>query len=78
MALTAAQRNALPRSAFVYPATRKYPVPTPAQARSAGISERQRMGILRNALSRAAQPNTRSTYPRVARVVRQRDRRAHV
>ncbi|HEY7010133.1 MAG TPA: hypothetical protein VH395_14390 [Jatrophihabitantaceae bacterium] len=58
MPLTARQRNALPDSAFAYPLQRKYPVPTKAQARRAGISETQRLGLHRNALSRAAQANT--------------------
>jgi hypothetical protein len=72
MALTARQRRALPSSAFVYPATRKYPVPTKAQARKAGISERQRLGLHRNALSRAAQSGTSGSYARVGPVVRRR------
>jgi hypothetical protein len=58
MPLTARQRNALPDSAFAYPAKRAYPVPTKAQARRAGISETQRLGLHRNALSRAAQAHT--------------------
>jgi hypothetical protein len=58
MALTAKQRNKLPNSAFAYPSKRAYPVPTKAQARKAGISETQRLGLHRNALSRAAQTNT--------------------
>lgn len=72
MALTARQRNALPNSAFAYPSLRKYPVPTKAQARKAGISERQRQGIHRNALSRAAQRNTHGSYGHVARHVAKR------
>ena len=72
MALTAKQRNALPNSAFAYPAQRKYPVPTKAQARNAGISERQRIGLHRNALSRAAQSNTAGSYRHVARKVNAR------
>lgn len=59
MALTAKQRNALPRSAFLDPANRRFPVPTAAQARRAGIGERQRLGILRNALARASQRQAR-------------------
>jgi hypothetical protein len=70
--LTAAQRNKLPPSAFAYPASRKYPVPTAAQAKRAGISERQRLAIHRNALSRAAQTQTMGSYGRVAAVVRKR------
>lgn len=65
MALTAKQRTALPDSAFVY-SGRRYPVPTKAQARKAGISEKQRVGLHRNALSRAAQANTSGSYCRVA------------
>ena len=72
MALSARQRNKLPRSAFAYPSTRKYPVPTKAQARKAGISERQRLGLHRNALSRAAQKSTSGSYSTVARKVRSR------
>jgi hypothetical protein len=66
VALTAAQRNRLPASAFAYPAARKYPVPTKAQARRAGISERQRLATHRNALSRAAQRSTSGSYRHVA------------
>ena len=72
MALTAKQRNALPRSAFAYPSRRAYPVPTRAQARRAGISERQRLNIHRNALSRSAQRNTRGSHGHVRRVVARR------
>jgi hypothetical protein len=72
MPLTAAQRNKLPSSAFVYPSTRKYPVPTRAQARRAGISERQRIATHRNALSRAAQKNTSGSSSRVRAVVARR------
>jgi len=72
MALTAKQRNALPASAFVYRKARKYPVPTKAQAKRAGISERQRLNLHRNALSRAAQPQTMGTKGRVRAVVRKR------
>lgn len=59
MALTAKQRNALPPSAFLDPRNRRFPVPTKAQARGAGISEAQRVRTLRNALARAAQPQAR-------------------
>ena len=69
MALSAKQRNKLPPSAFAYPAQRKYPVPTKTQAKKAGISETQRLGLHRNALSRAAQPNTAGSYRHVARKV---------
>jgi hypothetical protein len=70
--LTAAQRNKLPSSAFAYPGSRKYPVPTQAQARRAGISERQRLAIHRSALQRAGQSQTMGSYGRVASVVRTR------
>jgi hypothetical protein len=47
-------------------------MPTKAQARRAGISEKQRLNIHRNALSRASQRNTRGSYPKVAKVARTR------
>jgi hypothetical protein len=72
MALSARQRRALPASAFAYPSARKYPVPTKAQARKAGISERQRLGLHRNALARAAQSGTSGSYRHVARHVSRR------
>jgi hypothetical protein len=72
MALTAKQRAALPSSAFAYPSQRKYPVPTRAQAKRAGISERQRLGIHRNALSRSAQSKTSGSYRHVAKKVASR------
>jgi len=65
MALSTAQRNALPRSAFVYHAgprsAWRYPTPTRAQARRAGISEAQRARTHRAALSYSARRNTRGT-----------------
>lgn len=72
MALTSKQRNALPKSAFALPGQRKYPVPTKAQAKKAGISERQRVATIRNALARSAQPQTRGAYPTIARLARTR------
>ena len=70
--LTGKQRAALPPSAFAYPNKRAYPVPTRAQAAKAGISERQRIGLHRNALSRAAQRGTSGSYGKVASVVAKR------
>ena len=72
MPLTAAQRRRLPSSAFVYPKQRKYPVPTKAQARKAGISEKQRLATHRNALSRGAQKKTSGSYTGVAKKVKAR------
>jgi hypothetical protein len=72
VALTARQRNRLPDSAFAYPNVRKFPVPTKAQARKAGISERQRLGLHRNALARAAQRQTMGSHAHVARKVDKR------
>jgi hypothetical protein len=72
MALSSKQRSKLPPSAFAYPKTRKYPVPTANQAKKAGISERQRLGLHRNALSRAAQSNTVGSYRHVAKHVARR------
>lgn len=59
MALTARQRNALPPAAFIDRTHRRFPVPTQAQARKAGISESQRVRTLRSALSRAGQSQPR-------------------
>lgn len=70
--ITAAQRARLPSSAFVYPAARKYPVPTRNMARRAGISESQRLAIHKAALSRAGQQRTMGSYAKVAAVVRKR------
>jgi hypothetical protein len=78
VALTAAQRNRLPRSAFAFapagsPRSRwRYPMPTRDQARRAGISEGQRRRILNNAKSRAAQRATIGSYSRVAPIARRR------
>lgn len=72
MALTAKQRNKLPASAFAYPSKRSYPIPTKAQARKAGISEKQRVGLHRNALSRAAQKGTSGSHRHVASKVAKR------
>lgn len=72
MALTTKQRDALPDKAFAYPKKRKYPVPTKAQAKKAGISEKQRLAIHRNALSRASQKGTSGTYDTVLTLVHKR------
>ena len=72
MALTRKQRKALPDEAFAYPKKRKYPVPTKAQAKKAGISEKQRLKLHRNALARAAQKGTSGSYDHVLRLVRKR------
>lgn len=70
MAITARQRRALPRSAFALPGARKYPVPTKAQAKRAGIPQAALGGMYRSALSRAGQTRTVGSYPTVARKVR--------
>lgn len=49
MAITARKRKSLPRSAFVYPAKRKYPIDTKQRARSA-----LRLGAKRNTYGSAA------------------------
>jgi hypothetical protein len=76
MALTAAQRRKLPASAFVYhsgPRSRwRYPVPTKAQARKAGISEKERVKVHRAAKSYSARKTTRGTPARVHAVVHKR------
>jgi len=65
-------RAALPASAFVYPKTRSYPVPTAAQARKAGISETARLRMHRAALSYSAQKRTTGSYATVSKVVNRR------
>jgi hypothetical protein len=76
MALTTAQRNKLPKSAFVYhsgPRSNwKYPVPTKAQAKKAGISEKSRVKIHRAAKSYAARKSTSGTPAKVNAVVHKR------
>jgi hypothetical protein len=72
MALTAAQRRKLPASAFAIPSRRAYPMPTKAQARRAGISERQRVNLHRNALARSTNAGTAGSYRTVAPVARRR------
>lgn len=72
MALTTRQRNALPRSAFAIPSRRSYPMPTKAQARRAGIGERQRVNLHRNALARSTNTRTAGSYRTIAPVARRR------
>jgi hypothetical protein len=78
MALTARQRKALPRSAFLYapkgaPRSRwRYPVPTKAQARRAGIGEAQRQRIAKAAVSYSAHRNTIGSRRRVEPIARRR------
>jgi hypothetical protein len=76
VALTGRQRAKLPRSAFLDPRGRRFPAPTKAQARAAGISEAQRLRTLRNARSRAAQSQARGAKKvspaMVARAIRKR------
>lgn len=56
--MKASKRKSLPKSAFAYPRTRKYPIDTPKRAR--------------NALARASQKGTSGTYTHVARAVRKK------
>jgi hypothetical protein len=76
MRLTTAQRNRLPASAFVYhsgPRSNwRYPVPTKAQARKAGISETQRKSIHGAAVSYGARKSTRGSKTTIRRVVARR------
>lgn len=88
MRLTASQRNKLPPSAFVYHPARtkagqaktaangyRYPVPTKAQARKAGISETQRQSIHQAALRYSGRKNTAGTRGQISRVVKARKSR---
>jgi len=72
MALTAKQRAKLPPSAFVYPKSRSYPVPTKAQAKRAGISEAQRIATHKAAKAYAARSDTKGTSAKVNAVVHKR------
>jgi hypothetical protein len=72
MALTSKQRNKLPNSAFVYPKTRSYPAPTPAQARKAGISEAQRKRTLNSARAYGARKSTKGSPGRINKVTGRR------
>jgi hypothetical protein len=72
MALTTRQRNKLPDSAFAMPASRRYPVPTKAQAKAAGISPAQNARTHASALSYAARRDTAGSYPMIAKVVKGR------
>jgi len=72
MALTAKQRAKLPDSAFAYPASRKYPVPTKAQAKKAGISEMERIKIHRAAKAYVARKTTSGTPAKVNALVHKR------
>lgn len=78
MSLTAGQRRKLPRSAFVYApkgtprSSWRYPVPTRAQARRAGISEASRLRTARAAVSYAGRRSTSGTPARVGAVVHRR------
>jgi hypothetical protein len=81
MALSARQRAKLPRSAFVYApkgsprSAWKYPVPTKAQARKAGISEASRQRTHQAALSYSARRDTAGSPRRVRAVVTRRSGR---
>jgi hypothetical protein len=78
VSLTAAQRRKLPRAAFVYApkgtprSTWRYPVPTRAQAKRAGISEASRLRTARAAVSYAGHRGTSGTPARVGAVVHRR------
>jgi hypothetical protein len=76
MALTTAQRNKLPPSAFVYhsgPRSNwKYPVPTKTQARKAGISEKGRQSMHTAAKAYSARRSTAGSPSTVRAVVNKR------
>lgn len=72
MALSAKQRAKLPDNAFVYPGSRKYPVPTKAQAKRAGISEAQRLRTHAAAKAFGARKSTMGTPAKINAVVHKR------
>jgi hypothetical protein len=78
MALTARQRNKLPKSAFaIHPGKARsrwaYPLPTPSQARRAGISEGQRKRMLRAAVTYSARSSTRGSPRTIAPKAKRRN-----
>lgn len=77
MALTAAQRRALPPTAFVHKPTAnrstwKYPIPTPAMAKKVGISEKSRQQMIATAKAYSVRSNTASSRTKVNRVAKAR------
>lgn len=78
MALTAKQRRRLPRSAFALKgqagkrSTWRYPVPTKAHARRAGISEAQRQRTLTAAKAYASRRTTAGSPRHVHAVANRR------
>jgi hypothetical protein len=76
MALSAAQRRRLPRSAFALrsgPRSRwAYPLPTKGQARAAGISEPARQRMLRAAAAYSHRSTTRGSGPRITAAAKRR------
>jgi len=76
MALTSAQRNKLPPSAFVIHSGPRsnwaYPIPTKSQAAKAGISETQRQNMMNAAKAYAARGDTRSSTRTVRATVNKR------
>jgi hypothetical protein len=77
MALTTAQRRRLPKSAYAYAPDNvrshwRYPVPTKAQARRAGISEGQRRRTINSAKSYSAHRRTIGSAARIQPIARRR------
>jgi hypothetical protein len=77
VALTTRQRNKLPREAFLYApgddrSRWRYPVPTKAQARAAGISEASRQRTAKAAVAYSARRDTIGSRRAVEPVARQR------
>ena len=76
MALTAAQRRRLPRSAFALHSGPRsnwaYPLPTKRQARAAGISETSRQRMLRAAAAYSARSSTRGSPSRIQPAARRK------
>jgi hypothetical protein len=79
MALSTAQRNRLPRSAFGIArgprSAWKYPMPTRTMARRAGISEAQRQRTLTAAKAYAARRSTAGSPRSIHPVANRRRRR---
>jgi len=66
MALSAKRRRKLPASSFVYPPS------SPVGGKGRGLYPIDTKARARNALARAAQPNTAGSYSTVAKAVRKK------
>lgn len=64
--LTAAKRNSLPSSAFVFPKTRKFPIEDPSHARNA----LSRAGAKGGSIQAKVRAKVKSKYPSIGKPVK--------